>query len=186
MIEFTKDYPNVKIEISSGNPEDSLKNLSLGKIDLVILDIERYNKYSNVTLKEIMQNEYVFVMSREYYEKNKVDIKKITDLNNYSLILPKESTSAKKVLDEYLNNEKIFPHYEMISERMRKDLVKEGLGIGFVIKRVVEEELKTGELIELKLDKCNSISKVGIATLKDEISSFATKKLVEYILKTNN
>lgn len=152
---------------------------------MAILDIEHYNKYRNVTLKEIMSNEYIFVMSKKYAEKNNVNIRGISDLNNYSLILPKESTSAKKILDEYLNNEKITPHYELISEKMRKDLAKEGLGIGFVIKRIVEEELKTGELIEIKLDKPNSISKVGIATLKDEISSFATKKLVEYILKAN-
>lgn len=152
---------------------------------MAILDIEHYNKYSNVTLKEIMSNEYIFVMSKEYAEKNNVNIREISDLNNYSLILPKESTSAKKILDEYLNNEKITPHYELISEKMRKDLAKEGLGIGFVIKRIIEDELKTGELVEIKLDKPNSISKVGLATLKDEISSFATKKLVEYILIAN-
>ena len=133
-----------------------------------------------------MQNEYIFVMSKEYYEKNNVNINKISDLNKYSLILPKETTSAKKILDDYVNGEKITPHYEMISEKMRKDMAKEGVGIGFVIKRIVEEELKTGDLIEVKLEKNNNISKVGIATLKDEISSFATKKLVEYILKSNN
>jgi len=175
----------VKIEISSGSPEESLKNISLGKIDLSILDIEHYNKYSNVILKEVMINEYIFVVSKEYYERNNVNITKIEDLKKYFLILPKDTTSAKKILDKYLNDDSIKPHYGMVSEIMRKDFVQKGLGIGFVTRRVVENELQTGELIEIKLDKPNSISKVGIATLKDEISSSATKKLVEYIIKFN-
>lgn len=125
-------------------------------------------------------------MSKEYAEKNNVNIKEISDLNNYSLILPKESTSAKKVLDEYTSDYKINSHYEMISEKMRKDFAQEGLGIAYVMKSLVKEELETGELIEININKPNNESKVGLAILKDEISSFATKKLVEYIVKLNN
>lgn len=183
LIEFGKDYPNIKIEISTGKPEDSLKSLSTGKTDIVIIDIEHFNQYKNIIFKEIIKNEYVFVMSKEFEEKNKVEIKDVSDLNKYSLILPKEESSADKVLKKYFEN--IDSHYELLSENMRKDLAVEGLGIAYVMKSLVEEELKTGELIEIKLGKPNSISKVGIATLKDEISSFATKKLVEYIMEYN-
>ena len=44
--------------ISAGNPEDSLKSLSIGKTDIVILDIEHYTKYKNVIFKEILNNEW--------------------------------------------------------------------------------------------------------------------------------
>lgn len=125
-------------------------------------------------------------MSKEYAENNNVNIKKISDLNNYSLILPKEDTSAKKVLDKYLCGESINPHYEMISEKMRKDFATDALGIAYVMKNLVEDEINKGELIEVKINKDNNESKVGIAILKDEISSFASKKLVEYIVKLNN
>ena len=132
-----------------------------------------------------MSNEYVFVMSKEYAEKNNVEIKDITDLKKYSLILPKDGTSAKKILDEYIGNEKVEPHYEMISERMRLDLAREGVGIAYVIKRIVEKEIETGELIKVELNKTSNVSKVGLAIQKEEISSFATKKLVEYIMDYN-
>lgn len=124
-------------------------------------------------------------MSKEYAKKNNVNIKEISDLNNYSLILPKDSTTARKVLDRYLNNEEINFRYEMVSEKIRKDLATEGLGIAYVMKHLVKEELKTGELIEIKLDRQNNESDIGLATLKDDISSFATKKLIEYILELN-
>lgn len=162
-----------------------MKSLSIGKTDIVILDIEHYTKYKNVIFYEILDNEYIFVMSKEYAKRNNVNIKELSDLNNYSLILPKESTTARKVLDKYLDNEKINFQYEMVSEKMRKDLATEGLGIAYVMKHLVKEELKTGELLEIKLDRTNNESEIGLATLKEEISSFATKRLVEYILKLN-
>ena len=160
-----------------------MKSLSIGKTDIVILDMEHYTKYKNVIFNEIIDNEYIFVMSKEYEIENNVSIKEISDLNNYSLILPKESTSAKKVLDKYLGGQQINSHYEMISEKMRKDLAVEGLGIAYVMKSLVQEEINNGELIEIKINRVNNESKVGLAILKDEISSFATKKLVEYIEK---
>ena len=156
----------------------------MGKTEIVILDIEHYTKYKNVIFKEILNNEYIFVMSKEYAEKNNVNIKEVSDLNKYSLILPKESTRAKKVLEKYLENEGINAHYEMTSERMRKDLAIEGLGIAYVMKSLVKEEIDKGELLEVKINKVNNESRVGLAILKDEISSFATKKLVEYIEKS--
>ena len=162
-----------------------MKSLSIGKTDIVILDIEHYTKYKNIIFKEILTNEYVFVMSKKYADMNNVNIKDVSDLNKYSLILPKEDTSAKKVLIKYLDGEQINSHYEMTSEKMRKDLAKDNLGIAYVMRSLVEEEIKNGELIEIKINKINNESRVGIAILKDEISSFATKKLVEYIEKVS-
>ena len=54
------------------------------------------------------------------------------------------------------------------------------------MKQLVNEELKTGKLIEIKLPEKSVKSKIGLVTLKNEISSFATKKLVEYIKDANN
>lgn len=133
-----------------------------------------------------MKNEYIFVTSKKYAKENNIDIKNITDLNKYSLILPKENTTARKVLDKYLNNEQINSHYEMISEEMRKNMVLEGLGIAYVMKHLVQQELTDGELIEIKLNKTHNESIIGVATLKDEISSFATRELVEYIMRRDN
>ncbi len=150
------------------------------------MDIEHYTKYKNVIFKEIINNEYIFVVSKKYIENNNLDIKEIQDLNNYSLILPRKDTSANKVLNKFLGDIQLNSHYEMTAEKMRKDFAKEGLGIAYVMKKLVEDEIKNGELIEVKIDENNSESKVGIAILKDEISSFATKKLVEYIVKLNS
>ena len=74
----------------------------------------------------------------------------------------------------------------MVSETMRKEFAIEGLGIAYVMKQLVQEEIKSGKLLELNLEKANGKAEIGLAMLKEEISSFATKKIVEYIMKTNN
>lgn len=186
LIEFGKDYPNIRIQISAGSPQDSMRLLATRKIDIVILD-SKYNdnKYKNVIFTDIVENDYIFVVSPKYTKDNKVEVNKILDLNNYSLILPKEETAARNILNEYTNNEILNYRYEMISEEMRKDFALEGLGIAYVMRNLVKDELKEGKLIEIRLPMKYVESKIGMAVLNDEISSFATKKLTEYIKREN-
>ena len=56
-----------------------------------------------------------------------------------------------------------------------------GMGIGFLIKDEVREELVNGDIVEVKLDEARSEGSIGIISLNDEFSTFATKKLIKYI-----
>lgn len=181
LIKFAQDYPNIKIDISAGKPDDSMKMLSLGKIDMVILNMPYESRYNNIEFQEIEDNEYIFVMTPEYKNKNNVKVNKMEDLNNYSLILPKEGSTARNILNQYLETQLVSWNYETISEEMRKDFAVSNLGIAYVMKSLVRKELEKGELIELKKIKKTSKVKIGIAILKEDISSFATKELVKYM-----
>ena len=131
LMKFTKDYPNIKIQISQGKPQDSINELINGKIDIVILNLPYKNLNRNIEIIEIAENTYTFVATKEYLIQNNIKIKNIE--------------------------------------------------IAYVMKCLVEKEINDGKLIEINLNKKEINSKVGVAILKDDISSFASRKLIEYM-----
>lgn len=181
LMNFTKDYPNIKIQISQGKPQDSINELINGKIDIVILNLPYKNLNRNIEIIEIAENTYTFVATKEYLTKNNIKIKNIDDLENYPLIIPMEGSTARNILNTYLNKADINSQYEIVSEDMRKDFAIQGLGIAYVMKCLVEKEINDGKLIEINLNRKEINSKVGVAILKDDVSSFASRKLIEYM-----
>ncbi len=183
MEEFSRDYPNVKIKISSGSPEKSIEQLHNGEIDMVIVYLPYAVKYSNLKVTEFGKKEYLFVMSKRYYERNNVVINSIEDINNYSLIIPKEESAVRVMYNK--NFGKIISnfHYEVASEEMKKEFISRDMGIGFVIRDEVEEELKSGEFVAIDLAETKLEGSIGIVTLNNHFENYATKKLSEYIIK---
>lgn len=181
LIEFVKKYPNIKIDISNGAPDDSMKKLSQGDIDLVLLNLPYDNCYSNIIIEECMKKEYIFVMSPEYQRKNNVQIDKLKDLKKYQLIFPRKTSTSRNVYDFIMGDDKeIETNYELTSETMKIMLAKNDCGITFVDRKLVENELVEGSLVEIKLDKKFEASE-GFAMLQPSIANYAVKELVKMI-----
>lgn len=178
---FSKDYPNIKVEIATGAPNQSIQMLHIGEIDMVLLYLPYKLEYSNLQLIECTKKEYVFVMSKKYFEDNNVNISKIEDLNNYSIIIPKKNSAIRNIFDEKFKDKIKNFHFEIAQEQMKKEFIMRDMGIGFLIKDEVKEELESGELVEVQLEEARSEGAIGIVALEDKFSTFATKKLIEYI-----
>ena len=64
---------------------------------------------------------------------------------------------------------------------MKKEFIVKNLGIGFVLKDEIKKELKTGEIIEINIPNSKIETSIGVVTLNDKYSNYATKKLLEYL-----
>ncbi len=183
MEEFSRDFPNVKIKIASGAPENSLELLHKGDIDMVIVYLPYNVKYSNLKVTEFGKKEYLFVMSKRYHDENHVTINCIEDINNYSLIIPKEESAVRTMYNKHFGGSISNFHYEVASEEMKKEFISRDMGIGFVIRDEVEKELKSGEFVAVNLEEAKLEGSIGIVTLNNQFENFATQKLSEYIIK---
>lgn len=179
LYKFIKTYPNIKIDILKGGHTDSLKDLSEGRIDMAVLNLPVSYEYKNIQIIEICKEECIFVMGKKYQEDKKVKINKIEDLSKYDLIAPRKGTKYRELLDTLGNIEEC--KYEVMSEELQKKLAKENIGIAFIPKNKVKEELENGELIEITIKNKRPEISIGIGVLKSEAMNFATKKLIEYI-----
>ena len=55
------------------------------------------------------------------------------------------------------------------------------MGIGFIVKDEIIEELKNGDLIEIELPESKVEGSIGVITLNKKLNNFATNKLLEYM-----
>lgn len=178
---FGKDYPNIKIEIATGAPNQSIEMLHSGEIDMVLLYLPYNIEYNNLQTIECTKKQYIFAMSKKYFEDNNVQISEIEDLNKYSLIIPKRDSAVRNIFDEKFKNSITNFHYEVAQEQMKKEFIMRDMGIGFLIRDEVEKEIKLGEVIEVNLEAARNNGSIGIIALNDEFATFATKKLIKYI-----
>lgn len=150
--EFHKKYPNIQISISSRNTAELIKLLENNDIDFVIDTSPIETEYSNLVIEPLMELEHCFVSSKGYVTKNRN--MSIQDLNDYSLILPVKRSTPRKQLTKLLKDEDIElkPFITIETTEMLIDAVKKNMGIGYVMRNAIEEEIKTRELEEIKVN----------------------------------
>ena len=150
--EFHEKYPNIEINISSRNTSELIKLLENNDIDFVIDTSPIETEYSNLVIEPLMELEHCFVCEKDYPIKNK-DMT-IQDLKDYSLILPVKRSTPRKQLTKLLIDKDIElkPFITIETTEMLIDAVKKNMGIGYVMRNAIEEELKCKELEEISVN----------------------------------
>ena len=142
-----KDYPNLKIDIIGETGYENLTELlEKHKIDFAIMGNVPEIK-AEMQIKEIKEIENIFI------SKELIKIKDIKELENYRYILNyKDSNSTKKLL-EILKKHNVQIQADMQSDitEMRIEEVKQGQGIGYVMKEAAREAINSKEVYEVKL-----------------------------------
>ena len=174
---FHSDFPNININITNGLTCNLINDLKLGKLDFVIFN-ESNIKETNLDLKKLKELKQGFIYNPTFY---KDEINNFKDLNNYPLILQKEESNSRKLLDYIAlqNNVKLIPKMEVVSQELINEFVNIGLGVGFVIIDLAKRNFKN--MKELKLNKKIPNINVYLATNKSISLTFATKTFINYL-----
>ena len=119
-----------------------------------------------------------FIYNPFFYKDN---INSFNDLNNYPLILQKEESNSRKLLDYIAlnNNIKLIPKMEVVSQELIIEFVNIGLGIGFTIIDLAKRNYNNLE--ELKINKKIPNINVYLATNKSILPTFASKTFIKYL-----
>ena len=174
---FHPNYPNININITNDLTSNLINDLKLGKLDFVIFN-ESTIKESNLNLQKIKELKQGFVYNPLFY---KDEVESFEDLNNYPLILQKEESNSRKLLDYIAlnNNVKLIPKMEVVSQELITEFTNIGLGIGFVIIDLAKRNFN--DLEELKLNKKIPNINVYLAINKSISLTFASKTFIKYI-----
>lgn len=142
------DYPDLKIDIVSvADYNGLLQLLQRHIVDLVIIDTVPDNINNELIIKTLKKINNIFI-SNEL-----IEIKDIKEMEQYKYILNyKESISTKRLFEVLKeNNVEIEADIQSDNTEMRIEEVRQGQGIGYVMKEAVEDALNKGELYEIKL-----------------------------------
>ncbi len=146
---FRKKYNKVNIKIIDLSTRDLLEALENHVVDFVIDSSPIDTIYNNTIIKQIAYLDTSFIKS----PKNKAIIKNPEDLMKQDVILPLSRSSLRKTLEKHLKEDNIIinPTLEFETEELIIESVKRNLGVGFVVKNAVKNDIKDGniEIIEL-------------------------------------
>ena len=176
---FHTEYQNININITNDLTSNLINDLKLGKLDFVIFN-ESNIKETNLHLEKIKELKQGFIYNPEFY---KDEINDFEDLNKLPLILQKEESNSRKLLDYIAlqNSVKLIPKMEVVSQELITEFVNIGLGIGFVIIDLATRNYKN--IKELKINKKIPNINIYLATNKSISLTFASKMFIKYLNK---
>lgn len=179
---FIEKYPHIKITIESQSTSRTVRMLELQQIDLGLI-AEPSNRRP-LLFSPVMDIQDIFVTTRAYLDNFYLREGSDADLFQCgNILLLDQNNMTRKYIDEYLNENQRIPHQllEVTTMDLLIEFAKIGLGIGCVIKEFVQEELKSGALIQLPMDPPIKKRTIGFA-----YNPNSTSTALESFLKFSN
>ena len=111
-----------------------------------------------------------------------IDLK---DINNYPIILISKGSNTRYFLDDFTSSigVNIVPEIELASYSLVSEFTKLGLGIGYLTKDFLNEELSDGSLFEVKTNPLIPSREIGLIHCNNKILSNASKKFIDLLKK---
>ena len=176
---YHHDYPNINISITNDLTSNLINDLKLGKLDFVIFN-ESNIKETNLCLNKIKELKQGFIYNPEFYSDS---VNTFEDLNSVPLILQKEESNSRRLLDYIAlqNNVKLVPKMEVVSQELITEFTNIGLGIGFATIDLAKRNYSN--LKELNINKKIPSVNIYLATNKSVSLTFASKMFIKFLKK---
>lgn len=182
--EFHSLYPKIDIQIITNLTSDLMPKLKNGLVDIVILNLNNKNYGNDIDIIKCRKINDCFVVNNKYKDLINKEIS-LKDLNNYPLILQAKGSNTREFLDNVAKENGVIlkPNIELASYSLVVEFSKIGLGIGYVTKEYIKDEINNKELFELNIKEKIPSRYIGIALSKNHVPNFSTKKLIEIIMR---
>lgn len=174
--EFTKKYPKTNFEVYCSSTPELKEKLKNKELDFIILQYPVFIDEGKYTEEIICELENCFFSSKKYYD---LYMQKQDKLIEYPLILPMRGYNDITALEEMfkMKNMILTTNLRVYAISLSKKFVKEELGIGWGLKKSVEEELKNKEFYEIPIDFSIPTTKFSISYY----SKYLNKTAIEFL-----
>lgn len=184
--EFNILYPDAKLYIYSTSNTEMLEKLRNRELDFVVLQYPIFINDNSFTEEILCELDTCFFGNKEYYD---LCMKNKNSLKDLSLILPTRGFPDINRLEQTLKKHNLILKSNITSYTtdLTRELVKQGLGIGWGIKKCIEKDINDGSLFEIPVEfevfktkfsvayDSNFISNTALTFInyfKDEISKY--------------
>lgn len=138
--DFSKKYPNIKIEVICKSTKELFKLLALKELDILIDCSPLEENTMNYVVKKIATERCAFACNslRKELLESTVEIR---DIVKYPLIVPLKTSSSTKSLKRLFEKEKIpfEPSFEIATSDMIAEMTEQDIGIGFLFEKTIEK-----------------------------------------------
>ena len=160
---INKLFPNVKIVIETQREEEMLEKLQEKKLDIVIFNSSKNIPLKGIKINRVKNNEVVCVGTKKY--KDLIENNTKTELS-IPLILPSDDSVIGKNISVKLKYSNIILKNTIKCSNaiLARELLLQGLGIGYINKATIVDEIDKEELYILYDDGNLDIYSINIAT----------------------
>lgn len=180
--EFHKLYPKIKILVTNGTSPKCVELLKQGSVDFIVSNLPNNYLNSSMAVKEIKPIQDVFVSGMQYKEL-KNSIVSLKELEKYPFLMLEDKTTTREFFDFILlkNKINITPEIELGSIDLLVEMSKIGLGLTFVWKNCIEDQLKKNEVFIVNVKEKIPERALGIVTHKQVPLSVGAVRFIELL-----
>jgi len=179
---YISAFPKVDLKLRCHRSETVLEMVGKNLVDIGVITLPRVsaNLISRVRWKDPMS--LVFPKGHPLTKLKKVRLKDITP---YGMILPEAGTTTRETIDTAFTRKKLIPNVTMEVAYIEtiKGLVKAGLGMSVLPDKAVEQEVKSGALLRVKLQDADFSRDLGVVYLKDKFLSRPAAEFLKFLEK---
>lgn len=178
---YSKSFPNVNISIEESYTPELINMVKNGSLDIAIIyAYDNDKKLDGLKTLRLQALNYCFIGNKKYKNlSNKV--LNFEDLKKESLILNTINPIQTSLLNNTKDNSKYIAHINLASHSLIYEFVKEGFGIGLVIKEFIKDKLDDKDLYEIKTkEKFQPLNLILIVN-KNGFPTYATSQLINII-----
>ena len=179
--EFNEKNPDIKLKIINRTSPVCISLLEEGAIDLAIVNLpEKYSINSTLEVKIIREIQDVFIAGNKYKELSEKNIS-LRDIKDYPFLLLEKNSTTRLFLDKFLEgqNIKINTEIELESVDLLVELTKIGLGVSFVIREAVEDDIDKGSIIAIDIAQKTPARSLGLLKNNGLPLSESSKKFIK-------
>jgi len=142
---FRRDHPNVSVEVEIASTDEILRRLRAGRVQLALVGEAEPDE--RLVVERFVGDEIVGV-ARPGLLALREGRARARDLVGQTLLVREEGSSTRRVAERALAAARIWPArtWELDSTEAIKRAAREGLGVAFLSRYAVAEEVERGEL----------------------------------------
>ena len=178
---YSKIFPNVNISIEESYTPTLINLVKNGALDIAIIYANDNDpKLEGLKVFKLQTLNYCFIGNKKY--KNFSDkIIAFKDLKKENLILNTINPIQTSMLNNSDKEEKYIAHINLASHSLVYEFVKEGFGIGLVIKEFIKDKLDNKNLYEIKIKEGFQPLNLILIINKNSFPTYATSQLINIV-----
>jgi DNA-binding transcriptional LysR family regulator len=185
--DFSRKYPDVRIELAVSNTEKKISDVLKGEIDMGI--VEGNIKNREIFLDEIAEDEIVIIASEDNDLAKKKSVS-VSDLLTQSFIMPETGSGIREFIEDFFHSSKVNPEniktsMTIGSVELIMQMVQSGMGISFVSKWSAFGPVKEGSLKILNIPGKKLKRKFYITSAEKEPSGITVRTFKNFLKEFN-
>ncbi len=182
--QFKREYPKVAVNIKRADYARILESIIENAVDFGVVSLPVND---NRLEAQLIHRDHLVAITAPAHPLAAKKTVTVAEVANYPLVLPKLG-HTRDALDALFYDHRVKPHLamELDSSELLKRFVAAGVGVGFIARSNIEEDIRAKALAAVDLADVQIRRDLALVSRKDKSLSRAARAFMDIALKLNN